>query len=48
MVDVKTMDIDHPNQNLVKWFRFGSYNGIVIATEIIKKLPEKEELTIKK
>jgi hypothetical protein len=40
MVDVKKMDIDHTDQKLVKWFRFGSYNGMMIASEIIKKLPE--------
>ena len=40
MVDVKKMDIDHPDEKLVKWFRFGSYNGMAIASEIIKQLPE--------
>lgn len=51
-VDVKQMNIDHPNERLVKWFRFGSYNGLMIAQEIIKQLPEKKppkkkkELTI--
>lgn len=40
-VDVKQMNIDHPNERLVKWFRFGSYNGLLIAKEIIKQLPEK-------
>jgi hypothetical protein len=49
MVDVKKMEIDHPNERLVKWFRFGSYNGMMIASEIIKKLPEgrKKPLTKK-
>lgn len=49
MVDVKQMEIDHPDQRLVKWFRFGSYSGLLIATEIIKKLPEgrKKPLTKK-
>lgn len=47
MVDVKTMDIDHPDQRLVKWFRFGSYNGMMIATEIIKRLPEGKKKTKK-
>lgn len=46
-VDVKKMDLDHPDKRLVKWFRFGSYNGLLIAQEIIKQLPEgrKKDLT---
>lgn len=40
MVDVKQMNIDHPDERLVKWFRFGSYNGMTIAKEIIRQLPE--------
>lgn len=39
-VDVKKMNLDHPDERLVKWFRFGSYNGVLIAQEIIKQLPE--------
>lgn len=42
LVDVKDLEIDHPDPKLVKWFRFGSYNGMQIATEIIKSLPEKK------
>lgn len=38
-VDVKKMNLDHPNERLVKWFRFGSYNGLLIAQEIVKALP---------
>ena len=51
-VDVKQMKIDHLDEDIVKWFRFGSYNGMMIAAEIIKGLPEKKppkkkkELTI--
>lgn len=41
MVDVKKMDIDHPEIRLIKWFRFGSYNGLMVAQEIIKNWPEK-------
>lgn len=41
LVDVKKMDIENPNPRLVKWFRFGSYNGLMVATEIIKNWPEK-------
>jgi hypothetical protein len=39
-VDVKTLEIDHPDERIVKWFRFGSFNGLAIACEIIKALPE--------
>ena len=51
-VDVKDMNIDHANEDIVKWFRFGSHSGMVIAAEIIRRLPEKKtpkkkkELTI--
>ena len=39
-VDVKKMNVDHTDERLVKWFRFGSYNGLLLAQEIIKQLPE--------
>lgn len=39
-VDVKKMVLEHQDQRLVKWFRFGSYNGLQVASEIIKNLPE--------
>lgn len=39
-VDVKKLDIEHDDIRLVKWFRFGSYNGMQIASEIIKAMPE--------
>lgn len=42
MVDVKKFELDHAEPRLVKWFRFGSYNGIMIATEIVKSMPEKK------
>jgi hypothetical protein len=42
MIDVKRLEIDLPNPKLVKWFRFGSYNGLMMASEIIKQLPEKQ------
>lgn len=51
-VDVKQMEIDHVDERAVKWFRFGSYTGLSIASEIISQLPEKKppkkkkELTI--
>lgn len=43
MVDVKKLEIEHDDPRLVKWFRFGSYNGMMIASEIIKSLPEKKK-----
>lgn len=43
MVDVKKMSIEHSNPAVVKWFRFGNYNAMKIASEIIKQLPEKNE-----
>ncbi len=43
MVDVKKLEIDHDNPKIVKYFRFGSYNGMMIASEIIKNIPELEE-----
>lgn len=39
-VDVKQMNIEHQDPKLVKWFRFGSFNGMQVASEIIKNLPE--------
>ena len=42
MVDVKKMDIDHVDPKVVKWFRFGNYNAMQIASEIIKQMPEKK------
>lgn len=41
LVDLKTMSIEHEDENIVKWFRFGNYNAMQIASEIIKKMPEK-------
>lgn len=41
MVDVKKMEIEHNDKRLIKWFRFGSYNGMLVATEIVKTLAEK-------
>jgi hypothetical protein len=41
-IDVKKLQLDHPNKQAVKWFRFGSYIGLDIASEVIKNLPEKK------
>jgi len=42
-VDVKKMELDHPNPMAVKWFRFGSYSGMQIAAEIIKSMKKEKE-----
>lgn len=42
MVDVKKMEIEHENPLVVKWFRFGNYSAMQIASEIVKQMPEKE------
>lgn len=41
-VDVKELEIQHEDPVIVKWFRFGSYNAMQIASEIIRQLPEKD------
>lgn len=46
LVDVKKMEIENNDPRLVKWFRFGSYNGLVVASEIIKNFPEKKTTKI--
>ena len=40
-VDPKKLDIDLEDESKVKWFRFGSHNGLQIAVEIIKAINEK-------
>lgn len=47
-VDVKKMNIEHQDPKLVKWFRFGSFNGMQVASEIIKNLPEEKPPKAKK
>jgi hypothetical protein len=42
-VDVKKLEVDVKDKNIVKWFRFGSYNGLQIAIEIIKAIKEGED-----
>lgn len=39
-VDVKKMSIEHDDQDKLKWYRFGNYNAMQLAIEIIKNLPE--------
>lgn len=40
-VDVKDMDIEHHDETIVKWFRFGGYTGLRVAAEIIRQMSEK-------
>jgi hypothetical protein len=40
-VDTKKLDIEHKDERVVKWFRFGGFTGLRIACEIIMSLPEK-------
>lgn len=40
-VDVKQINIENVDEHKQKWFRFGSYNGLSIASEIVKAIPEK-------
>jgi len=48
LVDVKKLEIDVADERSVKWFRFGSHNGLQIAIEIVKAIKEKpsEKTTI--
>ncbi len=41
-IDVKKLELDHPDPRLVKWFRFGSFVGLDVATKIIESLPEQK------
>lgn len=47
-VDIKKLEIDGVEDVKQKWFRFGSYNGMTIASEIIKMIPEKKNAKISK
>lgn len=47
MVDVKKLEIELEDQDKVKWFRFGSYNGMLIASEIVKAIEEKSSAAVK-
>ena len=44
-VDVKQMNIEHNDDDFIKWFRFGSYNGLSVAQEIIRQLPTGKKST---
>lgn len=41
-IDVKRLEIDHQDPKIVKWFRFGGYSGLEIASEVVRLMPEKE------
>lgn len=41
-IDVKEMSIEHPNVTITKWYRFGNFNALQIASEIIKAWPEQD------
>lgn len=47
MIDVKKLEVDHQDPRLVKWFRFGSFVGIDIATKVVNELPEKKSVSKK-
>lgn len=47
-VDVKKLELNHPDQKLVKWFRFGSFTGIDIAKQIILSMPEEKPAKVKR
>lgn len=42
-VDVNKMEIDHPDPQVVKWFRFGSFSGMQIAAEIVKQMKREKK-----
>lgn len=39
-IDVKKISIEHMNENVQKWYRFGAYMGLRVACDIIQELPE--------
>jgi len=40
VVDVKKLELDHPDPEKVKWFRFGAHTAMGIASEIINSIEE--------
>lgn len=42
-IDVKKMDVDHPDERIVKWFRFGTYNAFQIVCDIILAMPDNKK-----
>lgn len=42
LVDVKQMEIEHKDPQMVKWFRFGNFSGMQIASDIVLNMPEKK------
>lgn len=47
-IDVKKLEVDHPDERIVKWFRFGSFTGLRIAVEVISAIEEDEPEVMKK
>lgn len=45
MIDVKRLELDHADPEIVKWFRFGSFTALQIASEIVKSMPEEKKET---
>lgn len=43
-IDVKKITIDHGDDYAKKWFKFGSFVGLDMAAEIIKAMPEEEDI----
>ena len=37
-IDVRRLEVSHPDETLVKWFRFGSKTGIDMAIQVIKEI----------
>ena len=44
-INVKEIDLDHPNPMAVKWFRFGVFSSLQIVGDIIKQMPESKKET---
>lgn len=43
MVNPKELELDDGlDEGQIKWFRFGSYNGLEIAKSIIRRMPVKK------
>lgn len=41
-IDVKRLELDHEDENYVKWFRFGNYNALRAIVDIVNLMPLKE------
>lgn len=43
-VDPKELEVDDLDEDKMKWFRFGSHNGLQIAISIVRRMPVKKYL----